>query len=164
MDKLIISLLALFISISYAPGAFAQEKPSAFNKDRPGAFMLEKPGAFIQEEPGAFIQEKPGAFIQEEPGTVPNFSKRDPFIPLVDDNGAFRTNFNKPIDSVMFLSVTVQGISKIGGVFYVNINGEWLKEGDKTKGMVIERIELDKVTLNFEGKKMTVGLSQASKP
>lgn len=89
--------------------------------------------------------------------------KRDPFIPLVDEKGNLRKDFKKPIDEQMIPQVTLMGISKVNKVFYAIIDGEWVKEGDKFKDLKIEKIEPDKVILEFGERKFELKLEREKK-
>lgn len=89
--------------------------------------------------------------------------KRDPFIPLIDDKGNLRRDFQRPIDEQMMPQVALMGISKINKVFYAIIDGEWLKEGDRLKDLRIEKIDSDKVILEFRNRKFEIRLNPEKK-
>lgn len=89
--------------------------------------------------------------------------KRDPFIPLVDDNGKLRKSFEKPVDANMIPQVSLAGISKINKVFYAVIDGEWVKEGDTIKDLMIEKIEPNKVILKFGNRTFELNLDKEEK-
>ena len=98
------------------------------------------------------------AFSQDNATIAGDFNKRDPFLPLVDENGAFRADFDKPLDNTIFPQVALQGISKVNGVFYAIIDGEWRKDGDTVKGLLIEKIWPDSVNFIFMDRKITIKL------
>lgn len=84
-----------------------------------------------------------------------DLKRNDPFIPLVDERGNIRKNFDRPvvIEETM-PKVDLMGISKINDVFYAIIDGELMKEGDtiKDKGIRIEKVTPDKVLVKFKDK------------
>lgn len=85
--------------------------------------------------------------------------KRDPFIPLIDQEGRIRRNFSKPISAGEIAPrINLQGISKVNNVFYAIIDGKWVKEGDMVGDLTIDKVELDKIILRFGEKKFEVKL------
>ena len=90
--------------------------------------------------------------------------RRDPFVPLVDEKGLVRKFFAPPEREWKMPQVSLQGISKIKGLYYAIIDGEWCKEGDLVKGMKVEKIDLDKVVFSFQERKMEIQLNPDKKP
>lgn len=90
------------------------------------------------------------AFAQEQ--------KRDPFIPIVDDAGNLRRNFKKPQVEELATKVSLNGISKIKGVFYAIIGGNLLKEGDMLNELKIKKIEQNRVILGLGDKEFELQL------
>ena len=101
----------------------------------------------VSAVPEAFFR---AAYSQSQRTDAPaGFENRDPFIPLVDDRGQIRTNFQKPSLDTLIPQVTLLGISKVGDIFYALIDGELLKEGHVFKGLKIESITEEKVTVSY---------------
>lgn len=90
--------------------------------------------------------------------------KRDPFIPLVDDEGNFRNIFIKTETIASTMKIQLGGISTINGVFYVLIEGELFKEGDTYKGFKIEKITPEKAILSLRDKMYELSLEDQGKP
>lgn len=80
---------------------------------------------------------------------LPGPEGRDPFIALVDEQGQIRTDFQKPSLDTLIPQVTLLGISKVGDTFYALIDGELLKEGQVFRGLTIESINENKVTVSY---------------
>ena len=92
--------------------------------------------------------------------------RRDPFIPLVDDEGNFRSIFVRPKTETIASAMKIQlgGISAISGVYYVLIEGELFKEGDTYKGFRIEKITPEKAILSLRDKMYELSLEAQGKP
>lgn len=92
--------------------------------------------------------------------------RRDPFIPLVDEEGNFRSIFIKPKTETIATTMKIQlgGISTINGIFYVLIEGELFKEGDTYKGFKIEKITPEKAILSLRDKMYELSLEAQRKP
>lgn len=92
--------------------------------------------------------------------------KRDPFIPLVDEEGNFRNSFIKPKAETAASTMKIQlgGISSINGVSYILIEGELFKEGDMYKEFTIEKISPEKVILSLHDKMYELSLEAQGKP
>lgn len=88
---------------------------------------------------------------------------RDPFVPLIDAKGGLRKNFQKPLNEVKIPEVNLMGISKINNTYYAIIDGEWLKEKDIIKEMLIKKIDVEKVTLLFGEKEVELKLNTEKK-
>ena len=124
----IILLASLFSSCKKAPA-------SAEKVERRG----KKPAAGV-------IEDKP---IQEEKFLYASHDKRDPFLPLVDKKG-------RPV------SIVEGGVQFKASDLYLEgiiwdevkpmaiINDEVVSSGDKIRGVTIEKIEKDKVILNYQ--------------
>ena len=92
------------------------------------------------------IEDKP---IQEEKFLYASHDKRDPFLPLVDKKG-------RPV------SIVEGGVQFKASDLYLEgiiwdevkpmaiINDEVVSSGDKIRGVTIEKIEKDKVILNYQ--------------
>jgi len=85
---------------------------------------------------------------------------RDPFIPLVDENGNFRNSFIKPEakTTASTMNIPLGGTSNINGVYYILIEGELLKEGDMYKEFKIEKISPEKAILSLRDKMYELNL------
>lgn len=93
--------------------------------------------------------------------------RRDPFIPLVDEEGNFRNIFIKPKTETIASAMKIQlgGISTINGVSYVLIEGELFEEGDTYKGFKIEKIAPpEKAILSLRDKMYELSLEAQGKP
>ncbi|MCU0665659.1 MAG: hypothetical protein MUF05_00975 [Candidatus Omnitrophica bacterium] len=77
---------------------------------------------------------------------------RDPFIPLVDNNGNLRKEFKRPVDEASIPKVNLMGISDLSGTFYAIIDGEMVKEADTIKELKIEKIYFDRVIVSYADK------------
>lgn len=88
---------------------------------------------------------------------------RDPFIPLADEKGELRKNFQKPSNEIKIPEVKLMGISKIDNIYYAIIEGEWMKEGDTIKELIIKKIDAEKVTLLFGKKEVELKLNAEKK-
>jgi hypothetical protein len=95
---------------------------------------------------------------------TPGLMKRDPFVPLADDKGMIRNIFVQPERELKIPQVSLQGISRIKGVYYAIIDGEWRKEGDSVKGMTLVKIEMNKVVFGFQERKIEIQLNPDKKP
>jgi len=90
--------------------------------------------------------------------------KRDPFIPLIDNEGRLRRDFRKPlIASGITPHINLMGISKVNNVFYALVDGKWVKDGDILGDLTIDKIESDKIILKFEEKKIEIKLYREKK-
>ena len=100
------------------------------------------------------------AYCQEEGLTVTDsLNKRDPFVPLLDENGSFRAPFQGSHDNLELPQVKLEGIVKINGAFFAIIDGQLLKEGNVIKGLRLEEVDFDRIVLSYFGKKETLQLS-----
>ena len=92
--------------------------------------------------------------------------KRDPFIPLVDENGNFRNSFIRPKSETVTstMKIPLSGISSINGVPYILIESELFQEGDMYKGFKIEKITPEKAILSLRDKMYELSLEAQEKP
>jgi hypothetical protein len=94
----------------------------------------------------------------QDPSPGTDAGMRDPLIPLIDENGKLRENFEKPSAENINTNIVLTGISQINGVFYALLDGELLKEGDMIKELMIQKIQSDKVILSFKDKTFEIAL------
>jgi len=78
-----------------------------------------------------------------------SYNKRDPFVPLLDDKGNLRKDFNKPSLKISLPKLNLMGITKVGGIYYAMIDGELLKEGQIIKDVEIKKVEQDRVIVHY---------------
>ena len=107
-------------------------------------------GVFGQEEEHpVYSNETPGDSAAQE---------RSPFIPLVDDSGQMRRDFNKPKIEKISLDVLLSGICNIKGIPYAVIDGELVKEGQTYKEFKVDKVTPDSVILRLGDKSFTLSL------
>jgi hypothetical protein len=82
--------------------------------------------------------------------------ERDPFIPLITEQGDLRQSFIKPSEEINLPAITVYGISKVGANFYALIDGELVKEGDTIKGIKIVKITSDRIEVKYKNKSFQI--------
>ncbi|MCQ9208024.1 MAG: DUF2531 family protein [Omnitrophica bacterium] len=90
-------------------------------------------------------------FIYQDKG------RRDPFRPLVDENGQYVLGAERPYSS---------GVLNLSGILWDSqgkssalINNQVVKIGESISGFTIENITKDSVTLSKDGKEYTIELS-----
>jgi len=102
-------------------------------------------------------------FGQDSPLSAEAVPERDPFIPLANEKGELRKSFQKPSTEIKIPEVKLMGISKINNIYFAIIDGEWMKEGDTVKELVIKEISAEKVTLLFGKKEVELKLNAEKK-
>jgi hypothetical protein len=98
---------------------------------------------------------------QEEPFVYNDRSRRDPFLPLVDEDGRYLSESELPYYS---------GELKLTGILWDSqgdssclINNQIAKVGDSISGFVVENITKDSVTISKEGRNYIMRLSAEQK-
>lgn len=92
--------------------------------------------------------------------------RRDPFIPLVDNQtiSGLRASFLPPKEKVRLpIEIAVKGILWNGQEYFAILNDQVLKKGQKLDGIELEKIEPDKVVLKYRGEKFNIFLKKGSK-
>ncbi len=102
-------------------------------------------------------------FGQDNPFPAEAAPERDPFIPLANEKGELRRSFQKPSAEIKIPEVKLMGISKINNIYFAIIDGEWMKEGDTIKELIIKEISAEKVTLLFGKKEVELKLNAEKK-
>ena len=98
------------------------------------------------------------AGADEKPFAYDDMGVRDPFVPLVDEDGKL-TVTHGGIDSIK--DIVVEGILYDSeGESVVILNGLVLKEDDQVGNIKVERIEERRVVLSSKGKEYTLKLKE----
>lgn len=95
---------------------------------------------------------------QEEASLYDDAGKRDPFIPLVDDNGRFVLEVGELFS---FTDLSLSGILwDPSGNSTALINDEIVQPGQEFYGFAIEKITENSVTVSRDGQEYTLWLSE----
>ena len=95
-------------------------------------------------------------FAEEEAYVYDSRGKRDPFIPLV---GVAVTTVSSLDDVMSIEDVKLQGVaSNAAGVQVAIINGEMIKEGEKSGRVTLKKIAKEKITILIDEESYEISL------
>lgn len=78
--------------------------------------------------------------------------RRDPFVPLVDEQGLRKDLYQSSDAMALPVKLHIMGILWSEDAPMAIINGEVVKEGDIIEDMLVEKIEKDAVSINYQNK------------